>query len=201
MKLARAGYFGLLAAASLAAPQWSHAQEPLGLSAVQRPFQSADKSTLQAGQRFTFVCPASDGAGATVYGTDVYTADSAICAAALHAGVLKQGQPGSVTVAIGTGADSFQGSSRNGVTTREYGPWDRSYTYTFVRDGAPGLITWRTVWSGVPENFAEPIAVECPATQAVAGKVWGTDVYTRDSVICVAAVHTGAITAEKGGAG
>ena len=193
MNLIRAGWLVLLAAA----PQLSYGQEPLGLSAVQRPFQSADESTTQAGKRFTFVCPASDGAGATVYGTDVYTADSAVCAAAIHAGVLKQREPGIVTVVMGSGAKLFPASSRNGVTTREYGPWDRSYT--FALDGAPGLITWRTVWSGVPEDFAAPIAVECPATGTVGGKIWGTDVYTRDSVVCVAAVHAGAITAERGG--
>jgi LCCL domain len=195
--LIRTGWLALLAVAPLAATQRSLAQEPLGLSAVQRPFQNADRATIQAGKRYAFVCPASDGVAGAVYGTDVYTADSAVCAAAIHAGALKSGQPGSVTVVMGSGAESFRGSSRNGVTTRGYGPWDRSYT--FARDGAPGLITWRTVWSGIPDDFVTPITVECPATGSTEGKLWGTDVYTRDSVICVAGVHAGAITAQRGG--
>jgi hypothetical protein len=196
MNIVREGWLGLLAAAPLAASQTSHAQEPLGLSAVQRPFQSTDASTIRPGNRFTFVCPASDGAGATVYGTDVYTADSAVCAAAIHAGALTRGQAGVVTVVTGSGAERFEGSSRNGVTTRAYGPWDKSYT--FARDGVPGMITWRTVWNGIPEDFVAPIRVVCPATRTAEGKLWGTDVYTRDSVVCVAAVHAGVITAAGG---
>jgi hypothetical protein len=195
MKPIHTGWLALLAAVQPAQP--SYAQEPLGLSAVQRPFQRVDESTIQADQRFTFVCPASDGANATVYGTDVYTADSAVCAAAIHAGVLRQGQPGSVTVVMGSGAESFPGSTRNGVTSRGYGPWD--WSYTFARGGAPGMVTWRTVWSGVPDDFVAPITVECPAKGSTGGKIFGTDVYTRDTVICVAAVHAGAIAAENGG--
>jgi hypothetical protein len=40
------------------------------------------------GQRFSFVCPPSDGGPAYVFGTDVYTDNSPICKAAIHAGAL-----------------------------------------------------------------------------------------------------------------
>jgi hypothetical protein len=177
--------------ALLVGAQAAHAQM-LGLSEGEGPGRPQ-----AAGTRLTFVCLASDGRIGTVYGTDVYTAESAVCAAAIHAGVLKPFQAGAVTIVFGSGARSFQGSARNGVTTRSYGPWD--YTYTFARDGEPGGISWRTVWNKVPVDFNEPVHVQCPSGGRLDGALWGTGVYTRDSVICVAAVHAGAITAERGG--
>jgi hypothetical protein len=169
------------------------AQGSLGLT----PLQGVDGFKDDVGRRLTFVCPGSNGANANVYGTDVYTANSAVCAAAIHAGVLEAERAGIVTIVMGSGADAFEATERNGVRTREYGRWDRSYE--FVQDDAPGTIGWRTVWSQVPLDFNEPIRVECVAGGEPDGSVWGTDVYAKDSAICVAAVHAGAITAEKGG--
>jgi hypothetical protein len=148
------------------------------------------------GTRLTFVCPAGDGR-ASVYGTDVYTAESGVCAAAVHAGVLRLGQSGVVTLVFGGEAESFRGSARNGVTTQSYGRWP--YTYTFASDGAPGRVSWTTVWSQIPTDFFEPVSVECPAGGKPGGPIWGTGTYTKDSTICVAGVHAGVISAEKGG--
>jgi hypothetical protein len=133
-----------------------------------------------------------------VYGTDVYTAESAVCPAAIHAGVLTPKQSGVVSLLIGSGAKAFKGSTRNGVTTKSYGAWP--YSFTFVTDGAPGTINWRTTWSQIPADFTQSVSVVCPPGGRLDGAVWGTDVYTRDSTICVAAVHAGLITIEKGGA-
>jgi hypothetical protein len=42
--------------------------------------------------------------------------------------------------------------------------------------------------------------VRCPAGCAAdSGSVWGTDLYTSDSSVCVAAIHSGALTASEGG--
>jgi hypothetical protein len=40
------------------------------------------------GERFTFVCPPNGTLSLRVWGTDVYTYDSSICSAAVHAGVI-----------------------------------------------------------------------------------------------------------------
>jgi hypothetical protein len=181
----------LFVGALLVGAQGAHAQM-LGLSEGEGPGRPQPPGT-----RATFVCLASDGRIGTVYGTDVYTAESAVCAAAVHAGALPPFQAGVVTIVFGSGAKSFTGSARNGVTTRSYGPWD--YTYTFARDGQPGTISWRTVWNKVPEDFTDPVTVLCPPRGRLDAPLWGTDVYTRDSGICAAAVHSGAITAESGG--
>lgn len=183
----------LLGCVALLTVPTAHAQYTLGLG----PLEGVAALNKEVGKRFTFVCPASDGAKASVYGTDVYTSDSPVCAAAIHAGVLTPNQVGAVTIVMGAGAKSFTGSKRNGITTRSLGPWGASYT--FARDAAPGTISWRTEWSQVPAEFASPIALECPPGSAIAGTVWGTDVYTKGSAICAAAVHAGVITAQGGG--
>lgn len=62
-----------------------------------------------------------------VWGTDVYSDDSSIGAAAVHAGILKVGEKGVVKVTLLGAKDSFQGSSRNGITSESFGPWPGSF--------------------------------------------------------------------------
>jgi hypothetical protein len=63
-----------------------------------------------------------------VWGTEVYTSDSFLAAAAVHAGVLQNGQKGIVKVRVIPGQKSYQGSVANGVTSRNWGKWNLSYT-------------------------------------------------------------------------
>jgi hypothetical protein len=62
-----------------------------------------------------------------VWGTGVYTDDSPLATAAVHAGVLKKGETGIVKVTILAGEASYTGSTANEVTTSEYGQWEGSY--------------------------------------------------------------------------
>lgn len=57
----------------------------------------------------------------SVWGTDLYTLDSRLAAAAVHAGILKDGETGVVKVSILAGKPSYKGSSRNGVTSSDWG--------------------------------------------------------------------------------
>lgn len=61
-----------------------------------------------------------------IWGTDVYTAESAICAAALHAGVIRP-SGGTVQVIAAPGQASYTGSTRNGVTSASHGAAPRSF--------------------------------------------------------------------------
>ncbi|MCC6227235.1 MAG: hypothetical protein IT195_12635 [Microthrixaceae bacterium] len=79
-----------------------------------------------AGTRITIECSAGGQAG-NVWGSGPYTADSSICTAALHSGVIDLAEGGSVTVEVAPGADSYEGSTANGVTTGDYGKYDRSF--------------------------------------------------------------------------
>jgi hypothetical protein len=66
-------------------------------------------------------------AGGKVWGTDVYTDDSDLAAAAVHAGVLKDGQKGVVKVTVLAGQPTYTGSTRNGVTSSDYGTHPGSF--------------------------------------------------------------------------
>jgi hypothetical protein len=62
-----------------------------------------------------YVCACSGASSGTIYGTDVYTNDSNICQAAIHAGVLKKGVPGRVSVRMVASPRVFKGTTRNGI--------------------------------------------------------------------------------------
>ena len=55
-----------------------------------------------------------------VWGTDTYTRDSVLGAAAVHAGLLKPGETAVLRLTIVPALPSYRGSIRNGVTTSDY---------------------------------------------------------------------------------
>src|SRR5262245_46380178 len=98
----------------------------LGLTAV--PVRGQNTA-----RRLSFVCPATSPLSDAVWGSSPYTDDSQICPAAVHAGVLRAGQIGQVTVLTGIGQASFPGSQQNGVTSQS---WTNSqWSYTFDTSG------------------------------------------------------------------
>ena len=73
-----------------------------------------------------------------VWGSDVYTSDSSLPAAAVHAGVLKVGERGIVRVRLAAGQQSYEGSERNGVASQSYGPWRLSFMIERVKPANVG---------------------------------------------------------------
>lgn len=177
----------LLAAALLATPA----------AAQQRDLTEARATTYrgQEGKRITVVCTPKAEMG-RVWGTDVYTDDSSICGAAVHAGVISAAEGGAVTAVITGGRPSYAASERNGVTSRSYGEFPGSFT---VEKGDGGEIDWSTRAAGL-ERLRGPLALTCPPTKSVSpSTVWGSDTYSDDTAICAAAVHAGVITPARGG--
>ncbi len=80
------------------------------------------------GQRFNYFCP-PNGRHFYIYGTDVYTDDSSVCTAAVHAGLITFEGGGFVTIEMRPGQSSYESSTRNGVTTRSYGSYSGSYVF------------------------------------------------------------------------
>lgn len=150
----------------------------------------------QEGRRLSFICPASDRWFRPVWGTDVYTIDSKLCSAAIHAGRLQYGKSGLVTITVGAHGEPYVGSVRNGVTSESYDVYPMSFTFDTSSEPAP--VEWQTSVYGMPGDFTGRIAVVCPEKSDLSAKVWGEDVYTLDSSICVAAVHAGVITSAGG---
>jgi hypothetical protein len=89
----------------------------------------ADRKTAETyrgrvGQSFLFnVTGALDG---PVWGTQIYTDDSHIPAAAVHAGLLRPGEKGVVRITILPGQETYRGSNAHGVSSSAYGRWSGS---------------------------------------------------------------------------
>ncbi len=217
--LALAGLAGCLVifstAAALAAPphEGSAAKPPLPTLPTRLAAGSAAtwKTTLQElgahppGQILTVDCPADGAIGAPVWGTDLYTSDSAICSAAVHAGQITVARGGKVTLQAREGAASFPGTARRGVLTLSWGRWGAAFSFQIdkhllPKPGEPMRIQWTTTAQAYLPGASGPIlTVLCPANGAIGAPIWGSGPYTTDSAICPAAVHAGAITVAKGG--
>ena len=165
------------------------------------------------GQRFTFTFPAG-APTSRLWGTDLYTDDSSIATAAVHAGFITPQKGGTVTIEIRPAASSYKGSSRNGVVSKPYGSFGGSFV--FVGQGAgeastvsttspatviPSTATWGD-WNTQAGSFrgknGQRFTFTFPAG-APTSRLWGTDLYTDDSSIATAAVHAGLITPQSGG--
>ena len=85
------------------------------------------------GERAVYDCPAG-GTPGSVWGTEVYTDDSAACAAGVHAGVITVAEGGRVTIEIRQGENAYVGSTQNGIESLDWESWSGS----FVVIGADG---------------------------------------------------------------
>ena len=81
----------------------------------------------RVGQSFELLVTGST--SGAVWGTDVYTDDSSVARAAVHAGVLAVGETKAVTVTILPGQASYAASTRNGVTTLPWPSWGGSFSF------------------------------------------------------------------------
>jgi hypothetical protein len=135
------------------------------------------------------------GTQGSIWGTDIYTDDSHIATAAVHAGLVKPGEHATVTVTMVESPEEHVASARNGVKSQAWGTYSTSYiltrksqaTRTTTRPAAP------TTASGFSGKLGRRFDIE--VVGQTDGNVWGTDVYTDDSHIATAAVHAGLVKA------
>ncbi len=78
------------------------------------------------GQIYKFECPAN-GTPSAIWGSDIYTADSSVCTAAVHAGVITLESGGVVTLEFRPGRQIYGSVARNGITSNTYGEYRRSF--------------------------------------------------------------------------
>lgn len=76
----------------------------------------------------------------TVWGTDIYTNDSSICAAALHAGAVSE-SGGTVRVRGAPGRSRYPASRRNGIATSSWDRWDGSFVFPSATGAATAATT------------------------------------------------------------
>ncbi|MYA36948.1 MAG: hypothetical protein F4030_13310 [Gammaproteobacteria bacterium] len=164
-----------------------------------------DAQSLSAGTHTFFVTGSVSG---TIWGTGTYTDDSRIATAAVHDGHVAAGGKAVVRLTKSGGRTSYTGSTKNGVTSRNYGSWTGSYTLAFV---SACTTSTTTTPKPKPDPTPTPTSLNCSSytaapsnatslsngthsfvvTGSSTGSVWGTGTYTDDSPIGTAAVHDG----------
>lgn len=84
----------------------------------------------QHNARLLFECPPNAGRTGVgyVWGTDVYSDDSALCVAAVHAGIISFERGGRVLVTILPGYANYAPSTSHGVTSSSWGEWSGSFS-------------------------------------------------------------------------
>ena len=178
---------------------------PCGRRRVGRWQAHACESRGQIGTTVVYDCPAGGPPG-KAWGDLVYSDDSSVCTAAVHAGAITVDGGGTVTIKIRSGQAGYVGTERNGIRTR---PWDRwagsfevvGYEPLVGRD-CPQDAAADDVWQMAPcayrGNDGMELAYACPTSRALL-PVWGDRVYTDDSSVCTAAVHASALSRASGG--
>lgn len=63
----------------------------------------------------------------SLWGTDVYTGDSSLALAAVHAGLVKVDAAAIVKVTVVAPLQKYQGSVRNGVASHDFGRYGTAY--------------------------------------------------------------------------
>ena len=87
---------------------------------------SATQVKQDVGSVYKFECP-KGGTAAAVWGSDIYTADSSVCTAAVHAGKITLADGGEVTIEMRPGRSIYGSTTRNGITSSTYGQYPNSF--------------------------------------------------------------------------
>lgn len=202
----------LLLCSLLLIPELLAAQNMISWSTIGRAYRES------AGSPVLLQCPPGRPTG-PIWGTGVYTDDSSVCTAAVHAGVINLQSGGRIILRMRPGQNSYLGTTRNGVTSAAWDRWDHSFSVERApapqpeepmiviqlakpllqpaSPSEPAVITWHSTASDLAPNGRQ-FTFRCvgPGTLSI---VKGRNPYSWDSSICTAAVHAGAITAERGG--
>jgi hypothetical protein len=67
-----------------------------------------------------------------LWGTDIYTGDSSLGVAAVHAGLVKVGETAIVKVSVVAPLPQYQGSMRHGVASHNFGRYGTAYRLSAV---------------------------------------------------------------------
>lgn len=147
-------------------------------------------SDMRGDEPVICACNAGMDAG-SVWGSGPYTGDSAVCAAAAHAGALEAGVGVVVLLPMGP-QDGFAASERNGVSTSKWGGYGSSYAVFAAQLEIAGLPGDVDRCPATMPTGADSLTCACDS-DVVSRSVWGTGTYTADSDICSAATHAGAL--------
>jgi len=161
---------------------------------------SVNNPATDIGKVFCYQVTANT-AGQAIYGTDIYVPGSHLGLAAVHCGLLKEGQTAVLKVTILPGKDSYAATTRNGVASNAYAQCpvsfkvERPYGW-LVKPPVTPLADPGTLM-GYRREVGKSFLFE--VTGSNAGGIWGTGVYTDDSDLAKAAVHAGILAVGQKG--
>lgn len=95
-----------------------------GFLASDAPANMVDLCDTVGATYYFRVLGATDG---PVWGTDNFTGDSMLAPAAVHAGAVKAGESAIIKVTVIAPLPQYQGSTRNGVTSSDFGRYGSAY--------------------------------------------------------------------------
>lgn len=128
-----------------------------------------------------------------VWGTGIYTDDSDIETAAVHAGVVKDGETKTVRITILPGQKSYVGTLKNGVESSDYDEFDGSFKFNdAVQPTDIDILDGNYLYLDKYRSSIGTV-LKIRATGTTEGNAWGTGIYSDDSDIGVAAVHAGVL--------
>jgi hypothetical protein len=100
-------------------------------------YTSGDLRSLEGKVGQSFFFQVTGDAHGALWGTDVYTSDSSLETACVHAGVLRPGESGVVKVTMVPPVAVYRGSTRNGVSSHDWtSGWSGAYRVESVRTSA-----------------------------------------------------------------
>ena len=102
--------------------------------------------------------PAGRNSSQPIWGTDVYTDDSSVCTAAVHAGLVTFESGGVATLRIRPGKASYTASDRFGVASNSYGAWDGSFVFV----ASSTAFDWESNVTDLRGLIGEQYTFTCP---------------------------------------
>jgi len=94
---------------------------------------TTDGATVAPGATSAVInCPPA-GTADTIWGTDVYSSDSSVCTAAVHAGVITLAAGGPVRATGLPGAPSYAATTRNGISSQAWPAYSSSFRVEAAR--------------------------------------------------------------------
>ena len=119
----------------------------------------------------------------TIWGTDIYSDDSHLSRAAVHAGMLAEGETAVLAVEILPGQSLYDASERHGVSSRRWArPWHGSFRFVGRAEAAPATAAPAAAHASDP--MADAAASTEPAAATPLFRVTGIDanaaLYLRD---------------------
>jgi outer membrane protein OmpA-like peptidoglycan-associated protein len=163
-------------------------------------------STPMDAPALTCGCSASAMKEGSIVGDNPYARGSSLCHAALHAGALTS-RGGQVTIVPDENVPFFPAITRNGINSsgndqsspgfRVMVPGASPKATSFGDDGSINLEICPANYYSVPMD-APSLTCLCPIAAMNEGSLVGDNPYGRQSGICRAAMHTGALTSRGG---